>query len=66
MCTYPIGLVTGLLFRLEPCIQIASFELNVSPIAPPSIILMKQRLNMILGVAGDSSQAWDGNGLSHG
>src|SRR5437762_7896977 len=32
-CTYPIGLVIRLLFRLEPQIFIVSFELNVSSIA---------------------------------
>src|SRR5436190_18797585 len=36
-CTYPIGLAIGLVFRLEPHIFVVSFELNVSPIAPPSI-----------------------------
>ena len=35
-CTYPIGLAIGLVFRLEPHIFVVSFELNVSPIAPPS------------------------------
>src|SRR5437773_3734951 len=35
-CTYPIGLVIGLLFRLGPRILIVRLELNVSPIAPCS------------------------------
>src|SRR5437667_10977440 len=39
MCTYSIGLVIGLLFRLGPCILIVSLELNVSPIAPCSTFL---------------------------
>src|SRR5438477_5369183 len=39
-CTYPIGLVIGLLFRLGPRILIVSLELNVSPIAPCSIVLL--------------------------
>ena len=39
-CTYPIGLAIGLVFRLEPHIFVVSFELNVSPIAPPSTLLM--------------------------
>ena len=38
-CTYPIGLVIGLLFRLGLRILIVSLKLNVSPIAPCSAIL---------------------------
>jgi len=36
MCTYPIGLVIGLVFRLGLAIFISSYQLNVSPIASRS------------------------------
>jgi hypothetical protein len=36
-CTYPIGFIIGLVFRLGLRVLIGSFELNVSPIAPCSI-----------------------------
>src|SRR5438477_11199885 len=38
MCTYSIGLVIGLLFRLGPHILMVSLQLNVSLIAPCSTL----------------------------